>query len=270
MSLSDQSSPSIEGNRPPFTTANVWGRESKSAKPQSEAPRRIVIVERNAFLRDCLRAAVAGCWPGETLACASLAELQQLRASQGATLALLSILSLSEEETETESALLAHLDPCVRSLILANTDDLNDALLALGHGANGFISTSVGFDVFINAARFVSAGGTYVPPQCLLAAKPGSAAAPEPLSENAVTNRERAVIQAIRQGKPNKLIAYELNMCESTVKVHVRRILKKLHARNRTEVAIKAEEMFKVSARADASARRTGFQGVARFASAAP
>jgi DNA-binding CsgD family transcriptional regulator len=51
------------------------------------------------------------------------------------------------------------------------------------------------------------------------------------------TGRQRQVIEALRQGKPNKIIAYELNMCESTVKVHVRTIMKKLKARNRTQVA---------------------------------
>jgi DNA-binding NarL/FixJ family response regulator len=45
------------------------------------------------------------------------------------------------------------------------------------------------------------------------------------------------VVEAIRQGKPNKIIAYELAMCESTVKVHVRTIMKKLKARNRTQIA---------------------------------
>jgi DNA-binding NarL/FixJ family response regulator len=52
-----------------------------------------------------------------------------------------------------------------------------------------------------------------------------------------LTCRQLQVVEAIRQGKPNKTIAYELNMCESTVKVHVRAIMKKLKARNRTEVA---------------------------------
>jgi hypothetical protein len=45
------------------------------------------------------------------------------------------------------------------------------------------------------------------------------------------------VVESLRQGKPNKIIAYELNLCESTVKVHVRNIMKKLRAKNRTEVA---------------------------------
>jgi hypothetical protein len=50
-----------------------------------------------------------------------------------------------------------------------------------------------------------------------------------------------AVIRALQQGKPNKVIAYELNMCESTVKVHVRNLMKKLKAKNRTDLAMKAQ-----------------------------
>ena len=44
-------------------------------------------------------------------------------------------------------------------------------------------------------------------------------------------------MEALRRGKPNKIIAYELNMCESTVKVHIRNIMKRLKAKNRTEAA---------------------------------
>ena len=47
----------------------------------------------------------------------------------------------------------------------------------------------------------------------------------------------------MRQGKANKIIAYDLNMCENTVKVHVRNIMKKLKAANRTEAAFKLNKM---------------------------
>jgi DNA-binding NarL/FixJ family response regulator len=56
-----------------------------------------------------------------------------------------------------------------------------------------------------------------------------------------LTARERKVVQAIQRGKPNKIIAYDLNMCESTVKVHVRNVMKKWKAKNRTDVAIRAQ-----------------------------
>ena len=58
------------------------------------------------------------------------------------------------------------------------------------------------------------------------------------------TLRQAEVVQALRKGKANKIIAYELNLRESTVKVHIRNIMKKLKATNRTEVAYKLNDMF--------------------------
>ena len=63
-----------------------------------------------------------------------------------------------------------------------------------------------------------------------------------------LTARQIAVGEAIRQGKANKQIAYELDMRESTVKVHIRNIMKKLNAKNRTEVAVKIEEFLRAPA----------------------
>jgi DNA-binding NarL/FixJ family response regulator len=212
---------------------------------------RIVIIESNGFLRDCLHRSVADQWPGEASACASLAEVAEMQAERSSMVVILSIISLSDDEADSEFSKLMELDPPVRSMVLARADDLNEALAALGQGANGYISMSAGFDIFIQAVRFVGAGGTYVPAQCLLAARQAPQSLPEQASASGITNRELAVIQAIRQGKPNKVIAYELNMCESTVKVHVRHIMKKLRAKNRTDVAIKGAEIAAASARAE-------------------
>ena len=52
------------------------------------------------------------------------------------------------------------------------------------------------------------------------------------------SQRQVQVLEGLKQGKQNKIIAYELNMCESTVKVHIRHIMKKLKARNRTQVVL--------------------------------
>ena len=54
----------------------------------------------------------------------------------------------------------------------------------------------------------------------------------------ALTKRERAIVHLTTLGKSNKLIAYELSMCESTVKVHIRQIMKKLNVSNRTQVVV--------------------------------
>ncbi len=50
------------------------------------------------------------------------------------------------------------------------------------------------------------------------------------------------MVRAIQLGKSNKAIAYALNMTESTVKAHVRNVMAKLNAKNRTEVAMMSEK----------------------------
>jgi DNA-binding NarL/FixJ family response regulator len=54
-----------------------------------------------------------------------------------------------------------------------------------------------------------------------------------------------AIALARAGGKANKIIAYEMELCESTVKVHIRNIMKKLHASNRTEVAFKLRGLMR-------------------------
>jgi DNA-binding NarL/FixJ family response regulator len=223
-----------------------------------------VIVERNPFLRDCLQRSIDSYWPNEAAAFASLSELVQSHALNPSALVVLSTYSLSDEEAESELASLVAIDPPVRSMVLAKTDNLDDALAFIDAGANGYISMSAGFEVFAQAIRFVGAGGTYVPPQCLLSARRATAAASEQVAENGVTVRELKVIQGIRQGKPNKVIAYELNMCESTVKVHVRNIMKKLNARNRTEVAMKAGDLSLPAPRDEIGGRSSVLDGAFR------
>jgi DNA-binding CsgD family transcriptional regulator len=59
-----------------------------------------------------------------------------------------------------------------------------------------------------------------------------------------LTPRELSVVELLREGKPNKLIATALLMQESTVKVHVRNIMKKLHVSNRTHAASVANRLL--------------------------
>lgn len=58
-----------------------------------------------------------------------------------------------------------------------------------------------------------------------------------------LTQREQEVIACLSRGMQNKLIAHELSLCESTVKVHVRSILKKLNLSSRTQAALFARDV---------------------------
>ena len=126
-------------------------------------------------------------------------------------------------------------------------------LQILRSGAKGYIPTSLPMGVGIEALALVRAGGVYGPVSMLLDKVPPPPSRPveiipEPEDEeadNQFTPRQLDVIESLRRGKPNKLIAYELNMCEGTVKVHIRNIMRKLKATNRTEVAILANKFLK-------------------------
>ena len=54
----------------------------------------------------------------------------------------------------------------------------------------------------------------------------------------ALTGREREVQVLLTNGMSNKMIAQELDICEGTVKIHVKNLMRKLHARSRLEVAV--------------------------------
>ncbi len=131
-------------------------------------------------------------------------------------------------------------------VVMADNDELDQVLLALEHGACGYIPTSVGVGVSAEAIMLALAGGIFVPASSVVAIRElicSSAPKLRPMS-GLFTQRQEEVARALRCGKANKIIAYELNLRESTVKVHIRNIMKKLKATNRTEVAYKVSEML--------------------------
>ncbi|WEX75756.1 response regulator transcription factor [Sinorhizobium numidicum] len=140
-------------------------------------------------------------------------------------------------------------------IVLADTDDLAQIMKALEYGAKGYIPSSVSIDVCVEAISLALAGGIFVPASSVFAMRrvleTGSTAT-RPL-DGVFTARQAEVVEALRRGKANKIIAYELNLRESTVKVHIRNIMKKVKATNRTEVAYKINDLFGDSSAASIS-----------------
>ena len=158
-------------------------------------------------------------------------------------LVIISLTDRNSQESAKALSILSELAPSVPTIIFSSRLNFDLMRAVIGCGAKGYIPMTMGFKIAIEAVRFVLAGGTYVLAECLLAAIPSAIPPSHPVAFGAITSRELAVVRAIYQGKPNKIIAYELNMSESTVKVHVRHIMKKLRAKNRTDVAIKAIDL---------------------------
>lgn len=130
-------------------------------------------------------------------------------------------------------------------IIISDHDDIDMILECLRLGVRGYIVANLGLGVTLEAIRLVAAGGTFIPatslhklthPSSYQPTLPSGAPASRD-SINGLTPREMAVLNCLREGKSNKIIAYTLGMCENTAKAHVRNVLKKLGATNRTEAA---------------------------------
>jgi DNA-binding NarL/FixJ family response regulator len=117
----------------------------------------------------------------------------------------------------------------------------------LNSGAQGFIPTrTIGIPIVMAAIRFIKAGGTFAPFDQLLTNRLDCGPTQsEATQKSLLTPRQTAVLSLLQQGKANKIIAYDLNMSESTVKVHVRNLMRKMGASNRTQAAYKAQPLLR-------------------------
>lgn len=163
------------------------------------------------------------------------------------TLLLMSIGASGSDDSRTTTSLatLREAFPGTPVIVLADGETAAQILEVLDLGAKGYIPTSVSLEVAVEAMNLVGVGGTFIPASSLTSSRSSiQEKGGTPIFNGAFTARQVAVVEALRKGKANKIIAYELNMRESTVKVHVRNIMKKLKAKNRTEVAFLANSQL--------------------------
>ena len=208
----------------------------------------VIVIDSRAFFRDCISHCLRSAFGMPVRSVTSVAEWLELSKSINASLIVLCQSGrLNDEEIKREISALALADHPVPAIVLADVEDTEKIVGALENGACGYIPTTLSLDVALGAMRLVKAGGTFVPAASLISAhRCASAVTQESRPATSMfTARQIAVVEALRRGKANKLIAYELNMCESTVKVHVRNIMKKLKAKNRTQVAFMASELLR-------------------------
>lgn len=131
-------------------------------------------------------------------------------------------------------------------VVLSGEADPNVVRAAIERGAMGFIPKSATPEVLIEALRLVLAHGVYLPLEVLTMSAPAQPPASAPAggdgaaAQPGLTPRQLEVLRYVIQGKPNKVIARELNLSEGTVKTHLSSVLRAFGARNRTEAVFAA------------------------------
>jgi two-component system NarL family response regulator len=120
-----------------------------------------------------------------------------------------------------------------RILMLSSFMQEEDVRRAFEAGVLGYLSKDKNSDDLLTAIREVGAGRQYLPPEIsLLLAKSEWSAH--------LTDRELEIVQWIARGRANKEIGEILTLSENTVKNHVKSILSKLNAKDRTHAVTEA------------------------------
>jgi DNA-binding NarL/FixJ family response regulator len=108
-----------------------------------------------------------------------------------------------------------------------------DIYRAMEAGARGYLFKDMARKELVNAIRVVASGKRYIPAQV------GSTIA-ENLPRTGLSSREIQVLQSVAAGLRNKEIAHRLGVSEATANIHIRHILEKLNASDRTQAVLTA------------------------------
>lgn len=133
-------------------------------------------------------------------------------------------------------------------VMLTVSEEADDLTAALKAGARGYLLKNIDADFLTQAVARAAAGESVMSDsmtaKLMAQFRHGAAAPVEPAEQelDKLTPREREILGFLAQGKSNKEIARSLDLAESTVKIHVQNILKKLSLSSRVQAAVFAVE----------------------------
>jgi DNA-binding NarL/FixJ family response regulator len=121
--------------------------------------------------------------------------------------------------------------PQARVIMLTSSEGDGEIQRALRAGAAGYVLKSMPKNELLAVIRSVNTGKRHVPPEV-------AARVAEHLGEDDLTSRELEVLRLIRDGFRNKQIADQLSIAETTVNFHIKNLVDKLGAHDRTHAVM--------------------------------
>jgi len=141
--------------------------------------------------------------------------------------------------------LLAEEVPTAQVVMLTVSEDAEDLLEALRSGARGYLLKNIDTEFLVDAIQRAASGESVMSPQMASKLADAMRSPPRPgasADANRLSPREREIIVMLARGASNKEIARKLDLAESTVKIHVQGILRKLNLASRVQAAVYAVE----------------------------
>ena len=194
----------------------------------NEAAIRVLIVDDHAIMREGL-AAVLGANAGFEVVALAGDGRSALRAftEQSPDVSIVDLRMKPMDGVEVTQAMRA-LDPNARVILLTTYDTDEEVFRGLRAGAASYLLKEVDSHRLMETIRVVHAGRKSISPE--IAAKLA-----DHVSSDVLTPRQLEVLMCVAQGKSNLEIGTTLFISEGTVKAHVKAILHKLEARDRTQ-----------------------------------
>ena len=225
--------------------------EPSSVEHAAARPVRTLLVEPNALLREGLRRILSETTYAPSVAAGTIEEVLSQCAPDSGTVVLVVDTSRDHEGICRQTKLLKEQNPNAKVVMLVEHYDLTQVLAAFRSGADAYLKKSISYEVLVKSLDLVLLGEAIVPGAILdllrdqeaQAEQSKQASAPEAPQElsppaKGLSVRETVILRCLMDGDSNKIIARKFDITEATVKVHVKAILRKIQAKNRTQAAI--------------------------------
>lgn len=211
---------------------------------------KVLIGDDHPLFREALRVAIGDACADEDNAILEAQDIDAIKSVAAANEDLdLILLDLKMPGVQGFSGLveLRQRHPEIPIVVVSATEDRSTIREAIAFGAAGFIPKPLGRHEISAAIQSVLDGEVFVPPHVRLDEEP-TAEEHERLAiakrMATLTPQQMRVLSLIAEGKPNKIIAYELDVAETTVKAHITAILRKLRVHSRTQAVLAAQTHF--------------------------
>lgn len=203
-------------------------------------PIRVMIVDDDLFVRDHLADFLASA-PDFALVgtCADGVQAVALAGRESPDVVLMDVQMPVMGGIEATREI-SRVDPSVRIIALTSFADDTAVAEMLDAGAAGFLLKSTKAHVLLDAIRAANHGLTVVPPDTVR--RWGSSALPRPVGPT-LTERERQVLDLLAEGLNNRQIAQAMFLSTSTVKTHLRELMRKLDTPSRIGVVRRADDL---------------------------
>jgi len=210
-----------------------------------------LLVEPNALLREGLRRILSETVYAPSTAAATFDELGSTASLDSSSIILIIDASRNHDETCAQTRKLKDENPTAKVVMLVEQYDLKQVIAAFQGGSDAYLKKSISHEVLVKSLDLVMLGEAIFPGAILdmlrehdiradRAKEVPAAEEPQELNQLAkgLSVRETVILRCLMDGDSNKIIARKFDITEATVKVHVKAILRKIQAKNRTQAAI--------------------------------